>query len=339
VHNHDDKPETAPSVSMRGTAPPAQTALATEGDVEARHILWLLTLGLLWGSSYLFVKVLVDVASPSAMIAVRFALGAATLGIVLMARGGRLPGFGIVWLHLLVMSVVANVMPFMLIAWSQRHATSAIGAVLNATTPFFTLMFAVIIFSIDRFTRERVIGIALGFLGVALLTGNSLVNVRDETSLGELALLGSSACYGFGYAYARRFVRGDPLQNVTTQLSMGFLITLPIALYGGWVRPENLTVPNSAAWIVLGIAGTGLSYILFYRLIDGIGATRTSLVTYITPVVGVVLGWLVLDEYLGFSGLAGMLLIVAGIAISYSWAQRLRRKRPAVAASVRGGND
>ncbi|HUG15677.1 MAG TPA: DMT family transporter [Thermomicrobiales bacterium] len=308
---------------------PRASQQPAEQAVELRHLAWLLMLGLMWGSAYLFVKVLVDVASPSAMIAVRFALGVGTLGVVLLARGGRLPRFGIMWLHLLVMAVISNAVPFMLIAWSQQYATSAIAAVLNATTPFFTLLFAVIVFSIDRFTRERVIGIALGFAGVALLTGNSLVNVRDDASLGELALLGSSACYGFGYAYARRFVRGEPLQNVTFQLLLGFLITAPLALYGGWVRPANLTILNAAAWIILGVAGTGLSYILFYRLIGGIGATRTSLVTYITPVVGVVLGWLVLGEYLGVSGLAGMLLIVGGIAISYGWARRLRRGRQA----------
>lgn len=307
-------------------ATPAQAERPAEQAVELRHVVWLLMLGLMWGSAYLFVKVLVDVASPSVMIAVRFALGAGTMGIVLIARGGRLPAFGSMWLHLLVMSVVANVMPFLLIAWSQQYATSAIAAVLNATTPFFTLIFAVIIFSIDRFTRERIAGAVLGFLGVALLTGSSLVTVRDEASLGELALLGSSACYGFGYAYARRFVRGDPLQNVTFQLLLGFLITTPIAMYGGWLRAENLTVLNASAWLVLGVAGTGLSYILFYRLIAGIGATRTSLVTYITPVVGVVLGWLVLGEFLGVGGLLGMVLVVTGIAVSYGWAQRLRRR-------------
>jgi drug/metabolite transporter (DMT)-like permease len=280
---------------------------------------------MIWGSSYLFIKVLVDVASPSAMIAVRFALASATLGIVLALRGGRLPGLGVIWLHLLVMAVCANVLPFLLIAWSQQHATSALAAVLNATTPLFTLLFAALLFRNDVFTGDRLAGVIVGFTGVALLTGTSFLNLNDATSLGELALIGSSACYGFGYAYARQFVRGDPLQNVTTQLTLGMLITSPIALYSGWIRPENLTVLNGAAWIVLGAVGTGLAYIFLYGLIGDIGAMRASLVTYITPVVGVILGWVLLGEYLGIGGLAGMVLTVAGIAISYGWTHWLRR--------------
>jgi drug/metabolite transporter (DMT)-like permease len=295
------------------------------GDVEGKHVLWLLSLGILWGASYLFIKVLVDVASPSAMIAVRFALGASVLGILLTLRGGRLPRPGKLWLHLLVMSVIANVLPFLLIAWSQQHATSAIAAVLNATTPLFTLLFAALLFHNDTFSRERVAGLLLGFAGVALLTGTSLLNF-DEAALGELALLGSSLCYGFGYGYARRFVRGEPLQLVTTQLLFGFLITAPIALATGWVRPENLTLLNAAAWLVLGAFGTGVAYIFFYALISSIGPTRTSLVTYITPIVGVILGWLLLEEYLGLTGMAGMLLIITGIATSYGLVRVGNRK-------------
>jgi drug/metabolite transporter (DMT)-like permease len=298
------------------------------GEVQGKHILWLLSLGVLWGASYLFIKVLVEVASPSAMIAVRFALGASVLGLALALRGGRLPRPGRVWLHLLVMSVIANVLPFLLIAWSQQHATSAIAAVLNATTPLFTLLFAALVFRNDLFTRDRLAGLLLGFAGVVLLTGTSLLRV-DDAALGELALLGSSLCYGFGYGYARRFVRGEPLQLVTMQLIFGFLITAPLALATGWVRPENLTLLNAGAWLILGAFGTGVAYIFFYALIGSIGPTRTSFVTYITPVVGVLLGWLLLDEYLGLSGMAGMLLIIGGIATSYGLVRRGHKEQVA----------
>lgn len=295
--------------------------------VAPRHALLLLILGSIWGSSYLFIKVLVDVASPTVLIAVRFAFGALVLGLFLALSGRRLPPLSRRWLHLLVMAVMGNVIPFLLIAWGQRHADSAFAAVMNATTPLFTLLIAALVFRTEFFTVPRVTGVAVGFGGVALLTGASILDVGHVDGLSELALLGSSACYGFGYAYARRFVRGDPLQNVTIQITYGLLITTPLALYNGWFEPGNLTVWNGAAWVVLGVAGTGLAYVFLYRLIADIGATGASLVTYVSPLVAVILGWLVLDEYLGLNGLAGMLLIVAGIGISYGWLLRLRRRR------------
>jgi drug/metabolite transporter (DMT)-like permease len=301
---------------------------ATSGAVtiQPHHVGWLLALGALWGSSYLFIKVLVDAASPSAMIAVRFALGAGVLGAVLLLRGGRLPAWGPVWMHLLVMSVCGNVVPFLLIAWSQRHAASSLAAILNATIPFFTLLFAALVFRSDRINSAQMIGLVLGFGGVALLTGSTILDFGSASGLAELALVGSSLCYGFAFAYARRFVRGDPLANVTAQLTIGCLIMTPLALRSGWIRPEHLDALDVAAWITLGAAGTGLAYIIYYSLIREIGAPRASLVTYIIPIVGVVLGRLLLDERFGRWGVAGMALIVLGIAVSYGWHRRLRRR-------------
>jgi drug/metabolite transporter (DMT)-like permease len=294
--------------------------------VEVRHVVWLLVLGLIWGSSYLFIKLLVDAVSPAVMVSVRFGMGAAALGAVLGLRGGRLPGRGIIWFHLAVMSLFVNVVPFLLIAWGSQHAESALAAVLNGSTPLFALLFAAAVFRSEVFTLARVSGVLLGFAGVIALTGGSLRDLGSTASLGELALLLSSVCYGFGFAYARQFVKGDPLSNVTAQLLIGLAITTPIALTTGWVRTEHLHAGNIAAWIVLGVFGTGIAYLFYYSLIGQIGATRASLVTYITPVVGVILGWIVLRENLGLTGIAGMLLIIAGVAISYGWHKRLRRR-------------
>ena len=297
--------------------------MAAGDGVEARHVIQLLLLGTIWGSSYLFIKVLVDAVSPAVMVSVRFGLGALALGTVLAVRGGRLPAFGRIWFHLAVMSLFVNVTPFLLIAWGSQSAESALAAVLNGTTPLFTLVFAAAIFRSEAFTPARVSGVLIGFAGVLALTGGSFRDLGSVASLGELALLLSSVCYGFGFAYARQFVRGDPLSNVTAQLIIGAAITTPIAVATGWVRTENLHAGNVAAWIILGILGTGIAYLFYYSLIGQIGATRASLVTYITPVVGLILGWLVLGENLGLAGIAGMLLIITGVAISYGWHRRL----------------
>jgi len=318
------------TATQRTTAPPTSGQSVVDVNarpIEPKHVVWLLALGTIWGSSYLFIAVLVDEVSPLSTIAVRFALGAGVLALGLFARGGRLPGWRVVWPHLVVMSVFGNVIPFALIAWSQRYTTSALAAVLNATIPLFTLIFAALVFRSDRISGAQLGGIALGFAGVALLTGPSVLDIGSANGLAELALLGASLCYGFAFAYARRFVRGDPLQNVTAQLLIGFVLVTPFALRYGWVHTEDLGAMEIGAWIALSAAGTGLAYVFYYALIRDIGATRSSLVTYIIPVVGVVLGWLLLDEYLGIEGLFGMFLIVCGIAVSYGLHRRLLRRR------------
>lgn len=311
------KPEITTTTGQQPTRPE---------QIEARHILWLLILGLTWGSSYLFIKVLVDAVSPAVMVAVRFALGASVLGAILAARHGRLPARGKIWFHLCVMSLFVNITPFLLIAWGSRHTDSALAAVLNGTTPLFTLVFAAAVFRSETFSVARIAGVVLGFAGVIALTDGVFSSPGSATGLGELALLISSVCYGFGFAYARRFITGDPLSNVTAQLMIGTVVTIPIALATGWVRTEHLNPLNIGAWIILGVFGTGVAYLFYYSLISQIGATRASLVTYITPVVGLILGWIVLEENLGWAGVLGMVLIIAGVAVSYSRNPRLHRR-------------
>ncbi|MCC6935718.1 MAG: DMT family transporter [Thermomicrobiales bacterium] len=292
-------------------------------DVGAKHVLWLLSLGLIWGSSYLFIKVLVDAASPTVMIAVRLALGLLTLGVVMLVRGERLPAWGRPWGLLLVMAIVGNVIPFTLITWAEQHVTSALAAVLSATTPLFTLLVSALVFRQDRLSGTRLAGLAIGFVGVILLTGRSVLDIGSSDAIGTLALLGSSVCYGFSFAFARQYIRGNPVSNVTAQLMMALAIMTPFALLQGRVEPAELHTGNVAAWIVLGAVGTGIAYLFYYALIGEIGATPSSLVTYIIPPVGVILGWLVLNEGLGVNGLVGMVLIVAGVAVAYGWHRRL----------------
>ena len=313
------------------------TAVPETVSVHAKHVVWLLALGLIWGSSYLFIKLLIEAVSPTVMIAVRFALGVVTLGTILVLRGGRLPRWGRVWGYLLVMSIFGNVVPFLLIAWSEQHTTSALAAVLSATTPHFTLLFAVAMFRGEGLTIDRVVGIIIGFIGVLLLTGRSILDLGSVDGLGVVALLGSSVCYGFAFAFARQYIRGDPLSNVTAQLLMSLAIIGPFAVTTGWVRTDELGVVEIGSWLVLGVIGTGVAYLFYYSLIREIGATPASLVTYIIPPVGVLLGWLVLNEAIGPGGLAGMVLIIAGVAISYGWHRRRVGRRGTTTSPLPGG--
>jgi len=289
---------------------------ATTGAVTPRQIVLMLALGTIWGSSYLFIKNLVDAADPVTIIAVRMVLGALVLGSILLVQRRALPAWGPVWGHLSVMSLLGNLLPFWLIAWSQQHTTSALAAVLSAAIPLFTLLIAAVAFRMERITPNRVAGIALGIAGVAFLTGRSVLSIEDTSGLGEVALLGASLCYGFAFAYARRFVRGNPLSNVTAQLGIGAIVIAPVALATGWVDTEKLAATDVAGWIILSAIGTGLAYVIYYGLISELGATAASFVTYIIPVVGVILGWVFLDERLAWTGFLGMALIVVGVWVS-----------------------
>ena len=166
----------------------------TTGRVTPRQIAAMLALGTIWGSSYLFIKLLVDAVDPVTIIAVRMVIGAATLGAILLFQRGRLPERGIVWPHLAMMSLLGTLLPFWLIAWSQQHTTSALAAVLNAAIPLFTLLIAAAAFRIERITPNRLAGIALGLVGVGLLTGRSVLDIGSSGGRGALAQHGARHC-------------------------------------------------------------------------------------------------------------------------------------------------
>jgi drug/metabolite transporter (DMT)-like permease len=214
-----------------------------------------------------------------------------------------------------VMAVLSNVIPFALIAWGEEHIPSGTASILNATVPIFTAAIAAGVLTEERFTSARLGGLVLGFLGVAVLTGEDALHVTDSDVLGELAVVGAAACYGVGAVFARILLRGqDPVNLSILQLALGSLYTVPVLLIVSGTPDYGLDPEAWASLATLGLLGTGIGYIAWLWMIDNIGSVRASLVTYIVPVVAVVLGWLVLDESIGVNTIAGGLLIVAGVA-------------------------
>lgn len=299
--------------------------------VTLGQLVRLILLGTIWGSSYLFIKLAVAGFPPVALVEARLLLGA--LVLTLVRRLARQPWpERLVWPHLIVMAVVGNLVPFLLIAWSEQHIDSGLASVLNATTPFFTVLFAVLVFRTERLTWGKAAGVVLGFLGVALLSGRDLTALRTASAQGNLAVLASSACYGLGFAYARRFLSGAPLALAASQIAVAAVLLLPPSLV--LVDRAELQPSGSAvlAVAVLGVLGSGLAYVLYYRLIASAGAVVASLATYLMPPVGVTLGWLVLGEPVGWRLLAGVLVILVGMAMvqgQAGWTALLARGRPA----------
>lgn len=273
-------------------------------------------LSLIWGSSYLFIKVAVAGVTPLTLVEGRLAGGAAVLLLLVWLLGLRLPRDRSTWFHLAVMAVFGNILPFLLISWAEQHVDSSLAAILNATTPFFTLILAVAALHVERWTANNLAGLVVGFAGVAVLTGANLSDLGSASAHGTLALLASSLCYGISFAYARRFVRGNPQVLAAAQLLVATLLLAPVAFRFGDVGATDLNAARLGSWLALTVLGTGLAYIIYYRLIDAIGATRSSYTTYVIPVVGVLWGWLLLEETVGLNTIAGVILILGGLLIA-----------------------
>jgi drug/metabolite transporter (DMT)-like permease len=193
---------------------------------------------------------------------------------------------------------------------------SGLAAVLNATVPIFTAVFASAFLTDERFTTGRVAGLGLGFLGIIVLTGEDVLNITDSSVLGELAVVGAAACYGLSATYSRTLLRTyDPINLSALQLFMATALAVPLVfLFSGEPSYGSMSLEAWASLLTLGLAGTGIAYIVYLWLIEHTGSVRASLVTYIVPVVALILGWAVLDESIGWNTLAGAALIIVGVA-------------------------
>jgi drug/metabolite transporter (DMT)-like permease len=292
--------------------------------VRLSSLAQLVMLGGIWGSSYLFIRVAVEGVSPLMLVWFRLGFGAILLFAVIYLWKLSLPRDRTLWLHLIVMAIIGNVIPWTLISWAGQHIDSGLSAVLNSMTPLFTILFTVAAFKSERLTVPRMGGVILGFTGVAILTGADVTD-RASTSLqAQAAVLFSSVCYGLAFAYARRYVKSDPIVLAGSQILLAFLVVTPIALaFGnpGGIEPDAARV---GAVLALGLLPSGVAYILYYRLIRDVGATMASYATYLIPIVGLFLGWLILNESVGLQSIVGVALILTGLAI----ATTLHREHP-----------
>ena len=287
---------------------------------------WLifLALGFMWGSSYLFIKLAVDSFGTFTLITLRLLIGAAFLWVVLRASGTALPRDRRMYGHLLVMAIINIAIPFSLITWAEQSVDSALAAVINATVPLAVLVIAPMFLPDEPIRVNGILGLMIGFIGVVLIVSPGLT-AADGDPMGELALLGSSFSYAIGNVYARRNVRGlPPLIPAVFQVTFGLLIVGTLALV--FEQPWATATPDLEAWVSviwLGILGSGLAYLAYFRLLGRWGATRTSLVAYLLPVFGIVLGFLVLQEPIDPTLIVGTVLIIGGVAlVNGRWGRR-----------------
>ena len=282
-------------------------------------LVWALFIGLgfFWGSSYFWIKIALETVPPLTMIAGRLVLASIFLWAVVLLIRDPLPRSARQYGHLMVMALVNIVVPFILIAFGEQSIDSAMASILNATVPLFVIVMAPLFLPDEGITWPRVAGLALGFAGVILLVAPDLVNMQDNDLTGELLLLGSSLSYAIGNIYAKRNVKGlAPRIPALFQVFLAMLVIVPAALIVD--RPFATVQPALVAILAivwLGIVGSGLAYICYFTILANWGATRTSLVAYLLPVVGILLGTAILDDPLTLNRIGGTALVIAGIAL------------------------
>lgn len=284
-------------------------------------------LALIWGSSFLFIKVAGEVLAPLQITLGRCALGALAAGAIVVARRGRLPREPRIWAHLAVASFVLNVVPFTLFGWAELYIPSALAGIANATTPLFTVLIALAVLPDERPTLRRVIGLVAGFCGVLVVLG--VWRGVSGATIPTLAAVLAAACYAAGWAYLRRFLRdtGYSTFELTTAQLVAATVQLLVLTPVFTSAPARLPVPAVLCIVGLGALGTGLAYVLQYGLIRDAGATVASTVTYLVPVVAVAIGVGLLGERLTWSEPVGAAVILAGAALVGGSVGRRRRGR------------
>ncbi|HEY6607724.1 MAG TPA: DMT family transporter [Candidatus Limnocylindria bacterium] len=280
---------------------------------------WLLfaLLGFVWGSSYLFIKIGIDAGlEPFTLIALRLLFGFALLAIVVRVAREPLPREPRMIGHLAVLGVFSVALPFTLITWAEQTVASSLAAVLTSAVPIFVIPFAAILLPADRIRFNAVLGVAIGLVGVAIVVGFDPASLTGGEVTAEIALIGAAASYAIGGVYARRNVQGlRPMIPALFQVGFALAITsvLAVVLERPWERGIATDALFAVIW--LGLLGSGAAYLIFFRLLGRWGPTRTSLVAYLLPIWGILLGAIVLREAIDARLVLGTALVISGIAL------------------------
>ena len=309
--------------------------------MRGREYLVLLLLALIWGASFLFIKLAVLEVSPATLATVRLGSSVLTLGALVAIRPALFAGWRRFWRLSLAVGVINYVIPYLLIAWGETRISSGMASILNATTPLFTVLMANWWAKpgYEALTLRRGLGVVVGFLGMAVLVGPELWGVVGGARtdlLGLLAVLVAAAAYGVGALLSRAYAGSAQLVGPLGSQIAAVLVTLPITVFwNAWLtlrwdgsfsfQSFALQWNPPTAWpsplvigsmLELGILGTAVAYLLYFWLIRHVGATRTTIVTYLLPCTALVWGVLLLGETVTWYALAGLGLVLLGTMVT-----------------------
>jgi drug/metabolite transporter (DMT)-like permease len=275
----------------------------------------LVTLSIVWGGSFFFFAIAITELPTFTIVLLRVALGTIALWMVAWFMGLRAPRDAALWRNFLIMGILNNAISFSLIVWGQHEIAAGLAAIINATTPFFTVLVANALTSDERLSVLRLTGAIVGLGGVAVMMGvDSLL--RGLSVPHQLALVAAAVSYAFASVFGRRFAGEPPLVTAAGQTTASSLVLLPLALAVD--QPWQLQWPSASVWLsILGLAFlcTSLAYVLYFTILKRAGATNIMLVTFLVPVSAILLGALFLNETLGLQHVLGMMGIGLGLAL------------------------
>lgn len=281
---------------------------------------WLLNyivLGIIWGSSFFFIMLALRTLPPIGVAFWRTAIGAATLAVILVIQKVAVPKSLKQWLLLWVSGLLMSGIPAVLFGFAEQHVSSALASIINASTPVFTVLAIMIAFRAEKPKPQVLAGLGMGLIGVFVVLG-IWQGFGENDPLAVGALLLAVTFYGFGSPFVRRFIEPMKIDSKTAvfgQVSTSAVSLLPFYLAGPLtIGPAS--VESISGMLALGVLGTGLAYVLYYRLLATVGSPIASAVTYVTPVVGVAIGVAVLHESISWHEPVGALVIILGAAVA-----------------------
>ena len=287
-----------------------------------------LALGTVWGCSFIFIELGLEFLTPFGVTFIRCALGAITLIIIARIRKIDLPTDRKVWQKLWVVALLLNVIPGVLFAFAQQYVTSVFASIINAATPLMTLVFILVIFREEKLKREQIFGLLIGALGVMTVVG-VWKELGDNQLVGVIALLIAVSCYGASYPYSTRNViplKLKPEALAAGQLIMAAITLLPLFIING-ISNDSYPRQSVIAMLCLGIFGSGFAYIWNFSITAAAGSAIASSVTYLTPVVAVIVGRLYLGEVIVWHEIVGAIIVILGALLSQGRLNRLVKSK------------
>jgi drug/metabolite transporter (DMT)-like permease len=285
--------------------------------------------GLIWGASFLFIELSLTFLTPVGVALGRTAFGALAMLVVILIFRTKLPKTFRAWKHLTIAGIMMSSIPFVLFSYAQTQVTSALAAIINAVTPIATVIVILIAFRTEKLKPHVIIGIVIGLLGVLVVLG-AWQGLGENNPLAIIAMLIAVFLYGIGTPYVRKYV--TPL-NLATEVSVfgqvgtAALTLLPIYLLSGPLITSIPNVQSIAAIVILGTLGSGVAYLLYYKTLDIVGSAIASSVTYLTPIMAVLLGVWLLGEQLHWYEPVGGLIVILGAAITQGSVLTLFRRK------------
>jgi drug/metabolite transporter (DMT)-like permease len=285
--------------------------------VKLKHWFVFILLGAIWSSSFMWIKIALQETGPNMLVAFRALFGLLFGVVVIFIQRVQWPRTFKAWFPLLLLGLTNVAIPFFLISWGEQSIDSAVASILDATVPLFTILIAHYMLRDDKITLPKVLGLLIGFAGVVILMSKDLVNASTSSLLGQAAVVLASVFYAGSSVYVRKTTEDTPgiIRSAGPLISATAVMWLASLLFERPVEIPQLGI-TWVALLWLGILGSGLAFVMAYYLIHEIGPTRTTMVTYLFPLGGVILGVTFLHEQLTWQLITGAILIIASLAVA-----------------------